>query len=54
MVKQPLTTRLDANVLALAKQLAEAERRSMTAIIELAVIEYARARGLGLPTSASE
>ncbi|RWH58163.1 MAG: ribbon-helix-helix protein, CopG family [Mesorhizobium sp.] len=46
MPKKPFTTRLDPSVLALAEQLAAAERRSVTAVIELALIEYAERRGL--------
>lgn len=46
MPKKAFTTRLDADVLALAQRLAEAERRSVTSVLEVALIEYARARGL--------
>ncbi|MER8512945.1 hypothetical protein NKH47_08325 [Mesorhizobium sp. M1060] len=46
MTKKPFTTRLDPSVLALAEQLAVTERRSVTAVIELALIEYAERRGL--------
>ena len=46
MIKKPFTTRLDPTVLALAEQLAESERRSVTAVIELALIEYAERRGV--------
>ena len=46
MIKKPFTTRLDPSVLALAEQLAESERRSVTAVIELALIEYAERRGV--------
>ena len=48
MIKKPFTTRLDIEVLALAQQLADAERRSVTAIIEVALIEYAERRGLNM------
>ncbi|WP_435656318.1 ribbon-helix-helix protein, CopG family [Brucella pituitosa] len=41
MTKKPFTTRLDPQVLELAQQLAKSERRSITAIIELALMEYA-------------
>lgn len=41
MSKKPFTTRLDPELLELAKKIAKAERRSVTAIIELAIIEYA-------------
>ncbi|MER8555033.1 hypothetical protein NKH37_23070 [Mesorhizobium sp. M1217] len=46
MTKKPFTTRLDPPVLVLAQQLAEAERRSVTSVIELALIEYAERRGI--------
>ncbi|WP_353029335.1 ribbon-helix-helix protein, CopG family [Mesorhizobium sp. M1004] len=46
MPKKPFTTRLDPSVLALAEKLAAAERRSVTAVIELALIEYAERRGI--------
>ncbi len=46
MAKKAFTTRLDEDVLALAQRLAEAERRSVTSVIEIAVIEYARTKGL--------
>jgi hypothetical protein len=46
MTKKPFTTRLDPLVLALAEQLAATERRSITAVIELALIEYAERRGV--------
>ncbi|MFK4822880.1 ribbon-helix-helix protein, CopG family [Ochrobactrum quorumnocens] len=42
MTKKPFTTRLDPEVLELAQQLAKSERRSITAIIELALMEYAQ------------
>ena len=44
--KKPFTTRLDPSVLAMAEQLAAVERRSVTSVIELALIEYAERRGL--------
>jgi hypothetical protein len=44
MTKKPFTTRMDPAVLALAQRLAKSERRSVTAIIELALIEYAERR----------
>lgn len=44
MSKKPFTTRLDPELLELAKKIAKAERRSVTAIIELAIIEYAAKR----------
>ncbi|TIQ03827.1 ribbon-helix-helix protein, CopG family [Mesorhizobium sp.] len=46
MPKKPFTTRLDPSVLALAEQLAATERRSVTAVIELALIEYAERHGV--------
>lgn len=45
MGKKPFTTRLDEDVLELAQRLAEAERRSVTSLIEVAIIEYAARRG---------
>jgi hypothetical protein len=50
MGKKPFTTRLDEEVLTLAQRLADAERRSVTALIEVAVLEYA-ARRDALPVS---
>lgn len=49
MPKKPFTTRLDEDVIAIAQQLAERDRRSVTSIIELAVLEYAERRGMPLP-----
>ena len=46
MVKKAWSTRLDENVLVLAQRVAEAERRSVTAVFEVAVIEYAERRGI--------
>lgn len=46
MAKKSFTTRLDEEVLALADQLAKSERRSITAILEIALLEYARAKGM--------
>ncbi|RJG40894.1 ribbon-helix-helix protein, CopG family [Mesorhizobium sp. DCY119] len=48
MTKKPFTTRLDPTILALAQELAKVERRSVTAIIEIALIEYAEHRGIKL------
>jgi len=45
MSKKPFTTRLDEKVLAIAQRLADAERRSVTSLIEVAVLEYAARRG---------
>jgi hypothetical protein len=53
MAKRPFTTRIDPEVLALAQRIAAAERRSITAVIEMAVLEYARKRGLTFPEKAS-
>ena len=49
--KRPFTSRLDEEVLAVATRLAERERRSVTAILELAVIEYGERRGITLSSS---
>jgi hypothetical protein len=46
MTKKPFTTRIDPAVLALAQRLADMERRSVTSILELALIEYAERRGI--------
>lgn len=54
MTKKPFTTRLDRAVLALAQQLAKSERRSVTAIIELALIEYAERRKIDQVSAARE
>lgn len=45
MTKKPFTTRLDDDVLAKAQQVAKAERRSVTALIELALVEYFERHG---------
>ena len=47
--KKPFTTRLDPAILELADRLAELDRRSVTAVIEIALIEYAERRGLSVP-----
>jgi hypothetical protein len=49
MTKKPFTTRLDPAILALAQKLAEKDRRSITAVIEIALIEYAERRGMKSP-----
>jgi hypothetical protein len=41
MVKKPFTTRLDEEVLEAAQAIAEIERRSVTSVIEVAVMDYA-------------
>jgi hypothetical protein len=46
MVKKPFTTRLDEHVLALAQRIADAERRSVTSVIEVALLEYAAKVGI--------
>jgi predicted transcriptional regulator len=49
MVKRPFTTRMDDEILELAQRLAEAERRSVTSLIEVAILEYAERRGEAPP-----
>jgi hypothetical protein len=44
MSKKPFTTRIDEDVLSLAQRLADDERRSVTSLIEVAVLEYAANR----------
>jgi hypothetical protein len=51
MGKKPFTTRIDEAVMDLAQRMAEAERRSVTSLIEIAVIEYAERRGEALSVS---
>jgi hypothetical protein len=46
MVKKPFTTRLDEHVLILAQRIAEAERRSVTSVIEVALLDYAAKLGI--------
>jgi predicted transcriptional regulator len=46
MPKKPFTTRIDEEILGLAQRLAEADRRSVTTVIELAILEYAERRGI--------
>jgi len=53
MSKKPFTTRLDEEILGLAQRLAEADRRSVTTVIELALLEYAEKRGLKPASAAS-
>ena len=53
MIKKPFTTRIDEQVLAVAQQLADNERRSVTSLIEIAVLEYA-ARHQAPPPSQDE
>jgi predicted transcriptional regulator len=49
MVKKPFTTRLDDKVLDLAQRLADAERRSVTSLIEVAILEYSERHPLPAP-----
>jgi hypothetical protein len=53
MGKKPFTTRIDEHVLAIAQRLATAERRSVTSLIEVAVLDYATRRGAA-PSSQDE
>ena len=53
MVKKAFTTRLDETVLAAAQRVADAERRSVTNVIEVALLEYAERKG-HLPPSPNE
>ncbi|MEE8658501.1 RHH-1 domain-containing protein [Acetobacteraceae bacterium EV16G] len=48
MAKKSFTTRLDEDVLAIADQIAKLERRSVTAVLEISVLEYARSKGLDI------
>ncbi len=50
MAKKAFTTRLDEAILVLAQRVAEAERRSITSVLEVAVIEYAVKQGFALQT----
>jgi hypothetical protein len=45
MGKKPFTTRIDEEVLAIAQRLAVIERRSVTSLIEVAVLDYAARHG---------
>lgn len=45
MVNQNFTTRPDPKIRALAECVAETERRSLTSLLEVAVLEYAENRG---------
>jgi hypothetical protein len=54
MGKKPFTTRIDEAVMELAQRMADAERRSVTALIEIAVIEYAERRGEALTVGAAK
>ncbi len=53
MGKKPFTTRIDEAVMDLAQRMAEAERRSVTSLIEIAVIEYAERRGEALSVASA-
>ncbi|UCI19298.1 hypothetical protein FJ970_30575 [Mesorhizobium sp. B2-1-8] len=46
MPKKSFTTRIDPAILTLAQKLAVVDRRSITAVIEVAILEYAERRGL--------
>ena len=54
MVKQRFTTRFDDSVLALAERVADAERRSVTSVFEVALLDYAERKGIApvTPTGA--
>ena len=56
MAKKPFTTRIDEAVLALAQRVADAERRSVTSVFEVALIDYAERKGIALltPTEADQ
>lgn len=46
MAKKSFSTRFDGDVLDVAQRLAEMERRSLTALIEIAVLDYGERRGV--------
>ena len=46
MGKQPFSTRISQEALAIARRIGKAERRSVTSALECAVIEYAERRGI--------
>lgn len=48
MVKVPFNTRMDADVIALAKKVAKRERRSVTNVFEFALTDYAERHGIML------
>jgi hypothetical protein len=50
MTKAPFTTRIDEDIRALAEKVAESERRSLTSLIEVALLEYCKKRGYALLT----
>jgi hypothetical protein len=52
MAKQAFTTRLDPQVLSLAQKVAEANRRSVTSVIEIAIIRDALRQGIYTDLSA--
>jgi len=54
MTKRPFTTRIDEAVLVLAQRVAEAERRSVTSVIEVAILEYGERRGLRVTDAVPE
>jgi hypothetical protein len=51
MVKRPFSTRIDEAVLELAQRLADTERRSVTSLIEVAILEYSERRGASSQSS---
>ncbi|WP_244538156.1 helix-turn-helix transcriptional regulator [Mesorhizobium sp. YR577] len=54
MTTKPFTTRLDPVILLLAQKFTEKDRRPVTAVIEIALIEYAGRRGIKRPISKIE
>ncbi|WP_159013569.1 hypothetical protein [Acidisoma sp. S159] len=54
MVKKPFTTRIDEEVLALAQRIADVERRSVTSLIEVAILDYGAKQGLRPQTDRDE
>jgi hypothetical protein len=46
MIKKAFTTRIDTDVLDIAQRLADEERRSVTSVIEVAVIAYHRQKAM--------
>ena len=46
MPKRSFTTRMDEAVLQVAQRVAELERRSVTSVLEVAVLEYGRSKGI--------
>lgn len=48
MTKKPFTTRLDPAILGLAQHIAAIERRSVTSVIEIALVEYGARHGFNV------